>query len=284
MLNRRLLLAGALLPWVAPAAGAVPGFAALEQRAGGRVGVAALDSGGGAPLGWRAHERFPMCSTFKLLAVAALLARVDAAQDTLARWIPYGEADLLEYAPITRARRNEGGLTLGTLCEAAIRYSDNSAANLLLEALGGPPGVTAFARSLGDRITRLDRTEPQLNEALPGDVRDTTSPAAMLGDLQQLLVNEVLSAAARARLTGWLCSSQVGAQLIRAGLPAHWSAGTKSGHGAHGAANDVAIIFPPQRAPLLLSIYTHGARSSDSARDAVVAEAARLACAQLTPH
>lgn len=148
----------------------------VERRLGGRLGVAVLDTHTGHRVGYHEGERFPMCSTFKLLAVTAVLSRVDGSQEQLDRRIAYGESDLLEYAPVTRAHVGEGGMTLGDLCAAAIEQSDNTAANLILGTLGGPSAVTAYARSLGDSVTRLDRTEPTLNDWQPGEQRDTTSP------------------------------------------------------------------------------------------------------------
>ena len=159
-------------------------IAAIETRAGGRIAVAALDSGSGKRLGYRSEERFPMCSTFKFLAAAAVLKRVDEGKENLQRFIRYGAKDILEYAPITEAHLKDGGMTLVALCAAAIEQSDNTAGNLLLDAMGGPPGLTNFARNIGDQFTRLDRKEPELNSAIPGDERDTTTPAAMLADIR----------------------------------------------------------------------------------------------------
>ena len=177
-------------------------IATIEKRAGGRLGVAVLDTGSGARLLHRADERFPMCSTFKLLASAAVLKRVDAGEEALDRFIHYGHADLLEYAPVTKAHLASGGMTLGELCSAAIDWSDNTAANLILQAIGGPAGFTEFARSIGDSVTRLDRDEPTLNTAVPGDPRDTTSPLAMARDLQTVLLGTVLSDASRTTARG----------------------------------------------------------------------------------
>src|SRR5438876_42341 len=154
--------------------------AAIEARLGGRMGVAALDTGSGKRLDYRAEQRFPMCSTFKFLAAAAVLKRIDEKQDQLDRFVSYDAKDILEYAPVTKAHVKEGGMTLGALCAAAIEQSDNTAGNLLLDTLGGPAGVTNFVRSLGDQVTRLDRKEPDLNSAIPGDDRDTTTPGSML--------------------------------------------------------------------------------------------------------
>jgi len=181
-------------------------FADIEKASGGRLGVAVLDTGARAEV--RSHERFPMCSTFKLLAAAAILKRVDAGQERLDRKIAFGPSDLVVNSPVTTARVDEGNLPLAGVCEAAIVASDNTAGNLLLANLGGPAGLTAFARSLGDQTSRLDRIEPELNEALPGDPRDTTSPAAMLENIRLLVLGDALSSSSRRQLTDWLVSKQ----------------------------------------------------------------------------
>jgi beta-lactamase class A len=230
-------------------------LAAIEKREGGRLGVAVLDSGGGPPLARRADERFPMCSTFKLLASAAVLKRIDEGNERLDRMIPYGPSDLLDYAPVAKAHVADGGMTLGDLCAAAIDWSDNTAANLILDAIGGPAGFTAFARSLGDSTTRLDRNEPGLNASVPGDERDTTTPLAMAGDAQKALLGDVLSEASRGQLEAWLVNDKVGGKRLRAGLPPSWPIGDKTGSGDHGTANVIAIIRPPGRAPLIAAVY-----------------------------
>jgi beta-lactamase class A len=179
-------------------------IAAIEARMGGRIGVAAFDTSNSKHLDYRAEERFPMCSTFKFLAAAAVLKRVDEQKENLDRFVSYGAKDILEHAPVTKEHLKDGGMTLGALCAAAIEQSDNTAANLLLDAIGGPAALTNFARTLGDQITRLDRKEPDLNSAIPGDERDTTAPAAMCLDMQQLLVATVLSDPSRGELEDWL--------------------------------------------------------------------------------
>jgi len=194
-------------------------IAAIEARVGGRIGVAALDTGSGRRLDYRADERFPMCSTFKFLAAAAVLKRVDEKQDQLDRFVSYDAKDILEHAPVTKAHLKEGGMTLGALCEAAIEHSDNTAGNLLLDAIDGPAGVTNFARSLGDQVTRLDRKEPDLNSAIPGDDRDTTTPGSMLADMARILTGDVLSRSSRRQLEDWLRGNTTGAAMIRAGVP-----------------------------------------------------------------
>lgn len=248
----------------------------LEQASGGRLGVAIrdLESGGTAAL--RADERFPMCSTFKLLAAAAVLARVDQGAEQLARRIPFTKADLLEYAPVTRARVAEGGMTVGDLCEAAITVSDNTAANLILATLGGPAALTAYARSLGDTATRLDRMEPELNESRPDDPRDTTTPAAMVGNLQRLLIEDALSSRSRAILIGWLAGNKTGGARLRAGVPADWRVGDKTGTGNAGSTNDIGILWPPRRRPILVAAYLTQSSATAAVREGTLADVARL--------
>jgi beta-lactamase class A len=256
-------------------------MAALEARTSGRIGIAALDTGSAKGLDYRSQERFPMCSTFKLLAVAAVLKRVDEKKENLDRFVSYDAKDILEYAPVTKAHLEEGGMTLGALCAAAIEQSDNTAGNLLLEAIGGPAGLTHFVRDLGDRMTRLDRKEPELNSAISGDERDTTTPASMLGDIRQLLIGNTLSASSRQRLEAWLQSNETGGAMIRAGIPATWIVGDKTGRGANGATDDIAIMHPPNRTPLLLAVYSVGSTASANDRAAAIAEAAKIVAESL---
>jgi beta-lactamase class A len=206
----------------------------------------------------------------KLLACAHVLARVDNGQKRLGRRIAFTEADLLEYAPVTNAHVGEGGMTLGDLCHAAITVSDNTAANLILATYGGPAGLTRYLRSLGDRVTRLDRNEPSLNEALPGDARDTTTPLAMLDTMQKLLLGRALSSASREQLTAWLVANTTGNARLRAGLPTEWRIGDKTGSGNAGSTNDVAIIMPSGRHPILVTAYLTGTTQSLEAREGVL--------------
>jgi beta-lactamase class A len=252
-------------------------IAAIEARLGGRLGVAALDTATSRRIEHRASERFPMCSTFKFLAVAAILSRVDAHQEKLDRFIRYTSADLLEWAPITKAHVQEGGMTLSALCAAAIEYSDNTAANLILNVLGGPASVTQYARTLGDSVTRLDRNEPELNAAIPGDSRDTTTPSAMLADMKKLLLDsDALSAASREQLEAWMLANTTGAAMLRAGLPPGWRIGDKTGNGRNGSMNDIAICRPPNRAPILVAAYFVESKASDQDRRAAIAEVGRI--------
>jgi len=251
-------------------------IAAIETRMGGRIGVAALDTSSSKRIDYRPQERFPMCSTFKLLAVAAVLKRVDEKQDKLDRFVSYDANQILEYAPVTKEHLKDGGMTLGALCAAAIEQSDNTAGNLLLNAIGGPAGLTNFVRTVGDRVTRLDRFEPELNSAISGDERDTTTPAAICSDIQRLLLGDALSEASRRQLEDWLQRNETGGLMIRAGVPKNWIIGDKTGRGSNGATNDIAIMRPPGRAPILLVIYSVGSTATPNDRAAALAEVAKI--------
>lgn len=229
-------------------------FQRIEAESGGRLGVCILDTATGRRIGHRAKERFPMCSTFKWLAAALVLQRVDAGQETLERSLAVARSAILPHSPLTEPHVG-GRMTMSALCEAAVTQSDNAAANLMLASFGGPATLTAYLRSLGDPTTRLDRNEPTLNEALPDDPRDTTTPAAMLGLLQTLLLGDALKTASRDRLRDWLLANRTGDDRLRARLPAGWLVGDKTGAGAFGTNNDVAIVWPPKRPPLLVTAY-----------------------------
>jgi len=257
-------------------ASAAARVAAIEAAAGGRLGVAVVDAAGERRLVHRADERFAMCSTFKALAAAAALQRVDAGADALDRRIAYGPADLLEYAPVAKVRVGEGGMSLTDVCAAALQWSDNTAANLLLKSIGGPPAVTALARALGDSVTRLDRDEPTLNTAIPGDPRDTTSPAAMAADLRALILGDALSAASRRQLETWMAGDKVADKRLRAGLPADWAIADKTGTGDHGAANTIAILRPPSRPPLFVAVYFAESDRTPDERNAVHRDVAKV--------
>jgi beta-lactamase class A len=249
---------------------------AIEHRYGGRLGVAVVDSDSGVSVTHRSDERFPMCSTFKLLAAAAVLKRVDQGTEKLGRNVPYGPGDLLSYAPVTKAHVADGGMHLGDLCAAAIQWSDNTAANLMLQAIGGPAALTRYVRTLGDQVTRLDRTEPTLNTALPNDNRDTTSPSAMLRTVRTILLSQELSETSRRQLETWLIGDQVGGNRLRAGLPPAWRIGDKTGTGENGTANVVAIIWPPDRPPILATVYLTGSPAPADRLNLAHADVGRL--------
>jgi beta-lactamase class A len=290
MLSRReLVIAGAVLPaanltstlLVSAAAAQTRFFAVLEAKHGGHLGVAAIDLGSGRRMAWRAGERFPMCSTFKLLLVALVLQRVDAGKERLDRRVAY-DASLFPntdfYAPVTRAHLHDGGLSVEALCAAAIEWSDNGAANLLIASVGGPSAVTAFARSLHDPVTRLDHIEPAMNVWRPGDLENTTTPGAMVRDLNAVLFDRrVLREASAQRLTNWLAQCKTAAARIPAGLPAGWRSGNKTGSWPeNGSTNDVAILWPPHAKPILVAAYYTGSKAPSAVREAVLADVGRI--------
>jgi beta-lactamase class A len=250
--------------------------AALEHEAGGRIGLAALDTAGGTRLEYRAHERFALCSTFKLLLAAAVLSKIDHATETPGRHVAFGRQDLEQYAPVVGAHVQDGFMTVEALCAAVVVQSDNSAANLLLQTIGGPPALTAYLRSIGDRVTRLDRTEPSLNANLPGDERDTTTPGAMLDTMRNLLLADVLSPASQGRLQKWLAESKTGLTRLRAGINGTYRVGDKTGSGANGATNDVAIVWPGPNPPFLIAVYYTGSTATPEVRDSVLSSLARM--------
>jgi beta-lactamase class A len=247
----------------------------LEVESGGRLGVSLLDTATGIQIGHRLDERFPMCSTFKVLAAGAILSRVDAGKEDLERRVRFSEADLVTYSPVTKDRTGGAGMSVAELCAAALTLSDNTAGNLLLTSLGGPSNLNAFVRTLGDQTTRLDRIEPDLNEALNDDPRDTTTPNAMASNLRSLALGEVLSAASRDRLAEWLLANKTGDKRLRAGFPAGWRVGDKTGSGSRGTANDVAVIWPPQRAPIIASVYLTAAAGAGDQQSATIAAVGR---------
>lgn len=251
-------------------------LAALEKASGGRLGVAVLDTQTGMRMTHRADERFGFCSTFKFLAAAAVLRRVDKGLEQLDRQVPYGKADIIDYAPVTEQHVDEGSMTLSALCAAAVELSDNTAGNLILKTLGGPAGLTQFMRDVDDDTSRLDRTEPTLNLITPGDPRDTTTPAAMLNMMKTLLVEDALSPTSRQQLQDWMRGSKTGASRIAAGLPRDWQIGDKTGTGPNGEANDVAIVWPPNRAAILIASYFVGIQNTPDERNAVHAAVGRI--------
>ncbi len=287
MISRRGLLLSCLL--AAPAAASLKaraqsnldairaGLADLERVHGGRLGVCLLDVATGRRIEHRADERFAMSSTYKLLAAAFVLARVDRREDTLDRRIPYSKDALVSYSPITEKHVDDGGMTLGEVCEAAVTLSDNTAGNLILESFGGPAQFTQFARALGDDVTRLDRVETALNEAKPGDPRDTTTPAAMANNLNKLVLGDALSARSRDQLSAWMVANKTGDKRLRAGIPGGWRVGDKTGSGGHAQTNDIAVIWPPGRGPIVVTAYYAESPEPDDVRNGVLAEVARLA-------
>ncbi|WP_375397342.1 class A beta-lactamase [uncultured Sphingomonas sp.] len=291
MLSRRRFVAGgaaALLPAAAMsrAASFIAGVAALERTlgAGARIGVWLVDPPQRLAAGRRADERFPMCSTFKLLLAGQVLYRVDRGLESLDRMVTIPRAAIIANSPVS-SDHAEGALPVRTLCEAMVTQSDNAAANLLLATLGGPAGLTRHQRSIGDRLTRLDRIETDLNEAVPGDPRDTSTPAQMVANLHGLAAGNVLRPASRQILIDWLTANRTGGERLKKGLPAGWSIGDKTGAGDHGSNNEVALLWPPGRErthPAFLACYITGGRGEPLARNPVHAAIGALAAAAIT--
>lgn len=279
--RRHVLMAASLVPFATACTAASRGasrdpaaaLARLEEGLSGRLGVFAIDTASGATIGHRASERFPICSTFKAVLAGALLARSVREPGLLDERVRYTKADLIAHSPVT-GRELARGMTVAELCAATVQYSDNAAANLLLPLVGNPAGLTRFLRGIGDSVTRLDRNEPELNTALPGDPRDTTAPNAMLASMRTLLLGDALSAASRRQLTDWLIANQTGDKRLRAGLPKDWRIGDKTGSG-NGTTNDIAIVWPQGRKPVFITTYLTQAQGEDDARSAILADAAR---------
>jgi beta-lactamase class A len=262
-----------------------PRFAVIERRIGGRVGVAALDTSTGDWIGHRVQERFAMCSTFKWLLAAHALFMGQAILGLPNRQLAFTESDLQAYAPTARQLLPRGWMSVHDACEAAVVLSDNTAANLLLTSVSSPASLTEFLRHSGDSVTRLDRLEPELNENMPDDPRDTSTPKAMVLSLKRLLLTDSeLYASSRESLIGWMIESPTGRERLRAGLPPTWRVGDKTGTwtGEHNATNDVAIAWPPNRAPILIAAYLSNSTVEPAARNAAHAEIARIIVEQFT--
>jgi beta-lactamase class A len=251
-------------------------IATLEENNGGRLGVSAFNVENGEQLRFRGNERFAMASTFKLLLVAAVLHRVDAGAETLDRSVTYSAADIESYAPITSQHLKNGHMSISELCAAALQYSDNTAANLLLKTMGGPEGLTRYIRTLGDKTTRLDRNEPSLNTNIAGDLRDTTTPIAMLNTMRTLLVGNALSINSKKQLAEWLIGNTTGDAKLRAGFNSTWKVGDKTGSGANGASNDVAIVWPDNNLPFLVTVYYTSSTISPEQQSKVIADVGRI--------
>lgn len=243
---------------------------ALEIQSGGRLGVALLDTQSGQVASYRGDERFLMLSSFKTLAAAYVLHRSDQGLDTLDRRMPITEADILEYAPVTRLHVGPEGMTLAELCHATITTSDNTAVNLMHRSYGGPAALTAFIRSLGDDVTRHDRYEPELNVLNAAEPMDTTSPNAMTSTLNTLLFGAVLKPDSRQLLQSWLIANTTGDKRLRAGLPSQWVVGEKTGTARIGS-NDAGFFQAPGRPAVIVSVYLETNAIDASSRDEIIA-------------
>lgn len=283
LLDRRSVLAS--LCWMAAgpalAEAAPPALDTYERESGGRIGVYAENLATGAKLAWRADERFVMCSTFKASLAACVLKRVDRGEDQLAAMIAYGQADLLDYAPVAKQNLSAGAMSVADMCKASIELSDNTCANLLLARVGGPAALTAFWRAIGDTTSRLDHNEPELNRSPPGDPHDTTTPAAMAANLRRLVVGDALSATSRSQLTEWMVNCRTGANRLRGGLPASWAIGDKTGSNGKDAAGDIAVAWPKPGRPILIAAYTQGGAPNPTQLETVFASIGRMVAERL---
>lgn len=262
----------------APTTDVTPALQQLESEFDARLGVYAVDTGTGRTVEHRADERFAYASTHKALTAAAVLDRSSPAE--LDRLVPYSAADLVPHSPVTEQHVGSG-LPLREVAQAAVSQSDNTAANLLLARLGGPEGFEQVLGALGDEVTRSDRVEPALNEALPGDERDTSTPRALATDLQAFLLGNVLDADDRRLLTGWMQNATTGATLIAAGVPAGWTVADKSGAGGYGTRNDIAVVWPAQGAPIVLAVLSSRDEVDAGYDDALIARAAEVVAGAL---
>lgn len=256
-------------------------FAQLEQQFGARLGVYILDTGTGRTVTYRADERFAYASTYKALIAGVLLRKASDAQ--LAHVVTYSKADLQSYAPIT-SKHVATGMTVNDLIAAALQYSDNTAANLLLDQVGGPSGLQAALRGISDTTTHADRNEPTVNTATPGDIRDTSTPRALGTDLRAFVLGDLLSPARREQLTNLLLGNTTGGPYIRAGVPSGWKVGDKTGNGSYGTRNDIAVVWPPTGGPLIVAVESDRHTQKATSADALIADATKAGLTALTSH
>ena len=256
---------------------------AYEVVTGGHLGFFAQNVASGATLGWRADERFVMCSTFKASLAALILRRVDQGSEHLDQPIAFSASDIPDwFAPVARANLPRGLMSVGEMCRAAVQQSDNTCATLLLTRVGGPSALTAFWRACGDMVSRLDDPELQLNRTPPGNDRDTTTPRAMAETLRRFILGDVLSTPSRSQLKAWLIGSVTGFDRLRAGLPAGWLVGDKTGNNGEDAAGDVAVAWSKPDRPILICAYTRGGRPDDRQLRTVFSAIGRTVAKKLT--
>jgi len=277
--NRRDVLCSSLALLASPSLAQPAPVAAIadyETASGGRIGLCVENLRTGAKIAWRADERFVMCSTFKVSLAACVLASVDKGLTRLDELIAYGPDDLLEYAPVAKQNLEKGAMSVADMCKAAVELSDNTCANALLVRVGGPSALTAFWRSIGDEVSRLDHNEPELNRSPPGDPHDTTTPAAMAGNLRSLIFGNVLSLNSRERLTAWMLGCKTGDNRLRAGLPKDWRVGDKTGNNGKDAAGDIAMTWSTRGEAVLICAYTQGGAPTARQIEAVFAGIGRF--------
>ncbi|HEY2465363.1 MAG TPA: class A beta-lactamase [Steroidobacteraceae bacterium] len=277
-MNRREALCSTLALLASPALAQrapITALADYERDSGGHIGVYAKNLRTGAEVSWRAHERFVMCSSFKASLAACVLARVDRGQARMDDSIAYGAADLMEWAPAAKQNLGKGAMSVAAMCEAAVELSDNTCANALLARFGGPSAITAFWRSIGDTVSRLDHNEPELNRTPLGRPEDTTTPAAMAGTLQRLVLGNVLSPNSREHLTNWMLGCKTGDNRLRAGLPNDWRVGDKTGNNGKDASGDIAVTWDTRGEPMVICAYTRGGTPTPRQVDDVFAQIGR---------
>jgi beta-lactamase class A len=278
-MNRRDVLRRSLALLASPALAQTASITALtdyERDSGGHVGLYAKNMRTGSEVAWRANERFVMCSSFKASLAACVLAQVDRGEARMDELIAYRPADLMEWAPVATQNVKKGAMSVADMCAAAVELSDNTCANALLARFGGPSALTAFWRSIGDTVSRLDHNEPLLNRTPPGDPHDTTTPAAMAGNLRTLILGKVLSPTSREQLTGWMVNCKTGDNRLRAGLPKNWRIGDKTGNNGKDAAGDIAVTWSERGEPIVICAYTRGGSPTPSQVDKVFAEVGRF--------
>ncbi|WP_282026111.1 class A beta-lactamase [Limimaricola cinnabarinus] len=260
-------------------------FEVIELSLRGTLGVSVLDTGSGRKSGWLEDDRFPLNSTFKFLLAGAVLMEADGGREDLERRVEVHRKDLLPWSPVTETAVGTT-MSVADLCAAAMTRSDNAAANLLLAQLGGPKALTATLRGLGDVVTRIDRLEPEINNVAPGDPRDTTTPASMISHLKGFLLEPRLKARSRSLMLDWMVANTTGDARIRAGVPPGWTVGDRTGSGPRGETSDIAIVLPPDRAPMLMAVYIAGTERTNAESSARHAELARIATSNLAlpPH
>ena len=250
-------------------------FAALERRIAGRIGLSAVEIGTNREITHSGDERFAMCSTFKLLLAAQTLNRIENGQDKLDHNISYRAEDLLSYSPITAKNIARKGMKISELCSAAIQYSDNTAANLLLRIQGGPEGLTNYLQSIGDKITHLDRYEPFLNTPVKGKNLDSTTANAMASTLRKLIFGDALTPSSREQLKNWLLGNTTGGNRLKAGLPSNWKIADKTGTGENGATNDIGILYPPNGSPIVIAAFISDSKKPQKELELALADIAK---------
>ncbi|WP_034912322.1 class A beta-lactamase [Erwinia sp. 9145] len=256
---------------------------AIEKRLNARVGVAVIDTGSDRRWLYNAEQRFPLNSTFKAFACGALLYQADAGKNDLNKTTRVTREEMIPYAPVTETLIGQS-VSLDRLCAATMRTSDNVAANKIVTSIGGPEGMTRFMREIGDSVTRLDRREPDLNEATPGDLRDTTTPAAAVASLRKLVLGNALSGASREKLTRWMIEDAVGGPLLRAGIPSTWRIADRTGAGGHGSRSVIAVMWPPSHAPVVVAVFITETTATLAARNAAIAELGAALAHELPPR